>query len=136
MRDHGKHAHYAGKPFWVSLTCQDDQAGLLRSGEPLQKALFQLMATPQQAVLINCCAPHAIANALPLVSQHFQGVHLVDAHGIAAVSSTHGNQKTAKSGIVPLHDSCFDDNGCVPLIFFVCAVFRYQHENRGIRQWF
>jgi S-methylmethionine-dependent homocysteine/selenocysteine methylase len=121
----------------VSLTCQDDQAGLLRSGEPLKKALFQLMATAQQAVLINCCAPHAIAKALPLVSQHFQGVRLVDAHGIAAVSSTHGNQKTAKkSGSISLHDLCFDINGCVPLIFFVCSVFRYQHENRGIRQWF
>lgn len=57
------------KPVWLSLTLSDDQAGCLRSGEPVTEFThFVSGLAPKDrpdAVLINCCRPEQVAMALP-----------------------------------------------------------------------
>ena len=53
-------------PLWLSVTVEDRDGTLLRSGEPLS-ALAPLVA-PVQAVLANCSAPEAMDQALPLLA--------------------------------------------------------------------
>ncbi|GBF99997.1 hypothetical protein Rsub_12724 [Raphidocelis subcapitata] len=55
-----------GKPLWVSFTLEDSPAVCLRSGEPLAGAARPLLRHPHlRALLLNCCAPGAVAAALP-----------------------------------------------------------------------
>ena len=56
----------AGKPVWVALTVDDNNGRFLRSGEPLSDALPYLDAA--YAVLANCAAPEAIADAVPVLA--------------------------------------------------------------------
>lgn len=59
-----------GKPVWVSFTLQDNLRAVLRSGETLQKAVGAVVELPGvEAVLVNCCAPQAVAAALPVVQK-------------------------------------------------------------------
>jgi S-methylmethionine-dependent homocysteine/selenocysteine methylase len=54
-----------GKPVWVAWTLHEDQSGNLRSGETISLAAEFLSDLPISGILVNCCAPESIANALP-----------------------------------------------------------------------
>ncbi len=52
-----------GKPVWVSWSLQD-QAPNLRSGESIHDAFEALRGLPVGAVLVNCCPPERISQAM------------------------------------------------------------------------
>ena len=54
-----------GKPVWVGFTLHEDRSGRLRSGESVSEAVAALRDLPLDGVLANCCAPEAIAAAMP-----------------------------------------------------------------------
>ncbi len=47
-------------PVWVGLSVEDNDSGLLRSGEPLEEAITMLDELGVHAKLINCSQPEAI----------------------------------------------------------------------------
>ncbi|WP_187428211.1 Homocysteine S-methyltransferase [Roseobacter fucihabitans] len=53
-------------PVWLSLTVSDADGTCLRSGEPLAEVLD--IAAHADAVLINCSAPEAVTQALPIIA--------------------------------------------------------------------
>ena len=53
-------AKKSGLPVWVSLTPQDNDKGLLRSGESLEDAVAMLDEFGADAKLLNCSKPEAI----------------------------------------------------------------------------
>ena len=55
------------QPAYIGLTLNDDLSNTLRSGEPLEDAIDQLMKTQIKAVMINCCFPEAIDNAITVL---------------------------------------------------------------------
>lgn len=54
-------AQKSRKPVWVSLTLEDNDKGLLRSGESLVDAIAMLEEFGADAKLLNCSKPEAIA---------------------------------------------------------------------------
>lgn len=54
-------AKKSGLPVWVSLTIEDNDKSLLRSGEPLAEAIAMLDEFGADAKLLNCSKPEAIA---------------------------------------------------------------------------
>lgn len=50
----------SGLPVWVSLTIEDNNKGVLRSGEPLEDAVLMLHEFGADAILLNCSKPEAI----------------------------------------------------------------------------
>jgi len=54
-----------GKPVWVAWTLHEDRSGKLRSGEAIRLAAEFLSDLPVSGMLVNCCAPEGITNALP-----------------------------------------------------------------------
>lgn len=54
-------------PVWLSLTVSDTDGTRLRSDEPLADVLE--VAAGADAVLINCSAPEAVTQALPIIAQ-------------------------------------------------------------------
>jgi homocysteine S-methyltransferase len=59
-------ARSTNKPVWMSLTVSDTDGTRLRSGEPLADVLD--IATQADAILINCSAPEAVTQALPIIA--------------------------------------------------------------------
>lgn len=57
-------AKKSGLPVWVSLTIEDNELGLLRSGEPLADAVAMLNEFGADAKLLNCSKPEAITASL------------------------------------------------------------------------
>jgi S-methylmethionine-dependent homocysteine/selenocysteine methylase len=53
-------AKKSGLPVWVSLTIEDNNKSLLRSGEPLAEAIAMLDEVGADAKLLNCSKPEAI----------------------------------------------------------------------------
>ena len=60
-------AQAGGKPVWLSMTVDDEDGTLLRSGEPLADVLP--VAAGAAALLANCAAPEAMAAAVGVLSQ-------------------------------------------------------------------
>jgi S-methylmethionine-dependent homocysteine/selenocysteine methylase len=58
----------AGKPFFVAFTLDDEQPGVLRSGESLSEAVASLAEYGPSGVLVNCCLPERISDAMPLLA--------------------------------------------------------------------
>lgn len=54
-------------PVWLSLTVSDQDGTRLRSGEPLTDVLD--VAATADAVLINCSAPEAVTQGLPIIAK-------------------------------------------------------------------
>lgn len=54
-------------PVWLSLTVSDRDGTRLRSDEPLQDALE--IAGDADAILVNCSAPEAVTEAMPILAQ-------------------------------------------------------------------
>jgi homocysteine S-methyltransferase len=57
-------AKVAGKPVWLSVTVDDEDGSVLRSGEPVAEAARIAVAGGAEAVLANCSAPEAMAAAM------------------------------------------------------------------------
>ncbi len=66
-------ASETGKPVWVSWTLDEDRSGHLRSGESVAKAAEAIAHLPVSAFLANCCAPEAIAAAMPALASIGRG---------------------------------------------------------------
>ncbi|WP_299955797.1 homocysteine S-methyltransferase family protein [uncultured Roseobacter sp.] len=66
-RDALEGARQTDLPAWLSLTVSDTDGTRLRSGEPLTEALE--VAAAADAVLINCSAPEAVTEALPVIAK-------------------------------------------------------------------
>ncbi len=55
-------------PVWLAMSVDDNQNGLLRSGETIASAYDAVKALKPQAVLINCSIPEAVTAAWPNVT--------------------------------------------------------------------
>lgn len=60
-------AQRRSKPVWVSWTLHDHSKRQLRGDEALQAAIASLSGFTPDAILINCCTPDSINEALPLL---------------------------------------------------------------------
>ena len=56
-------------PAYIGLTLNDDLSNTLRSGERLEDAIDQLIKSNIEAIMINCCFPESIDNALPILRE-------------------------------------------------------------------
>ena len=54
-----------GKPVWLALTLDDRQPSQLRGGEKLADVIASLPEPLPDALLLNCCKPATISQALP-----------------------------------------------------------------------
>ena len=75
-------------PIWMSFTIHDDRPTALRSDELLEDACQSIIQEanklhlPLAAVGINCSAPYAISNALPILTNITEGTNIkVSAYG-------------------------------------------------------
>lgn len=79
-------AKKSGLPVWVSLTIEDNDKSLLRSGEPLAEAIAMLDEFGADAKLLNCSKPEAIAASWPkMKSGH--GLTGAYANGFTSIDS-------------------------------------------------
>ena len=60
------------KPVWMAVTVDDEDGTKLRSGEPLTELLPMISEFQVEAVLVNCSAPEAVVQAIPLLTN--QGI--------------------------------------------------------------
>ena len=60
-------ARTGSKPVWLAVTVNDSDGTRLRSGEPLVEVLPLLEEFNLEALLVNCSAPEAINQAIPLL---------------------------------------------------------------------
>ncbi len=58
----------AGRPVWLALTVDDEDGSRLRSGEPISE-IGPLLAGRAAAVLVNCSAPEAVGDAMPVLAR-------------------------------------------------------------------
>lgn len=56
-----------GKPVLVSFTLDDESSGKLRSGETLEAAIDAIMPFDPSGILVNCCPPERITEAMPIL---------------------------------------------------------------------
>lgn len=56
-----------GKPVWLALTLDDRQPSQLRGGEKLADVIASLPEPLPDALLLNCCKPATISQALPIL---------------------------------------------------------------------
>jgi S-methylmethionine-dependent homocysteine/selenocysteine methylase len=61
-------ASVANKPVWLAVTVDDEDGTKLRSGEPLTEIIPLLTEFKLAALLINCSAPEAVDQAIPLLA--------------------------------------------------------------------
>lgn len=61
-------ASIANKPVWLAVTVDDRDGTKLRSGEPLTEIIPLAAEFDLTALLINCSAPEAVDQALPLLA--------------------------------------------------------------------
>jgi len=61
-------AKESGLPCWTAFSLDDDQKGILRSGEPLGEAAERVIAAGADAVMVNCSMPETIDAALPILT--------------------------------------------------------------------
>ena len=65
-------ATVATKPVWLAVTVDDEDGTKLRSGESLTELLPMIAEFQVEAVLVNCSAPEAVVQAIPLLTN--QGI--------------------------------------------------------------
>lgn len=63
-------ARAGSKPVWLAVTVDDGDGTRLRSGEPVVDVLPLLEEFKLEALLVNCSAPEAIDQAIPLLVDH------------------------------------------------------------------
>ena len=74
-------AALSGKPVVVSFTLHDDDPGHLRSGESLEDAIAAVAEYSPSGVMVNCCLPERISDAMPLLAD--SGYNLVGGYANA-----------------------------------------------------
>ena len=79
-------AKKSGLPVWVSLTIEDNDKSVLRSGEPLAEALAMLDEFGADAKLLNCSKPEAIAASWSKMKSD-QGLTGAYANGFTSIDS-------------------------------------------------
>ena len=102
-----KGAQAAGKPVWLSVSVNDHDGSVLRSGEPIADLARIIDTYRPAAVLVNCSVPEAMAAALAEVAKfglpfgayangftHISGNFLKDAATVA--EQTHRHDLTPK----------------------------------------
>ena len=57
-------ASVTGKPVWLSISVDDDNGTLLRSGEPVVNVIPLLAQYEIAALLVNCSTPEAISQTI------------------------------------------------------------------------
>ena len=62
------------KPVIVSFTLDDDEPGQLRSGESLRSAVETLAEYPLLGILVNCCVPERVTDAIPVLAESVPGL--------------------------------------------------------------
>ncbi len=65
-------ARVVTKPVWLSVTVDDEDGSKLRSGESVTQILPMIAEFKIEALLVNCSAPEAVNQAIPLLAN--QGV--------------------------------------------------------------
>jgi homocysteine S-methyltransferase len=109
--------HQTGKhciipPLWISFTVHDDQPSKLRSDEPLdlvcQSILHEATALnlPLKALGINCSAPSAISQAVPIL------VKLVEGTDIKVCAYGNGFKTTTSEWMKTLNDNAHCNTAC------------------------
>ncbi|MEM7267674.1 MAG: homocysteine S-methyltransferase family protein [Pseudomonadota bacterium] len=58
----------AGKPIWLSMTVDDFDGGLLRSGDPVESAVSLAEELGVERLFLNCSRPEAMTEALPRIT--------------------------------------------------------------------
>jgi S-methylmethionine-dependent homocysteine/selenocysteine methylase len=66
-------ASSVGKPILVSYTLHDELPVRLRSGETLREAVDAVAEFDPAAVLVNCCLPERITDAMPVLRELVNG---------------------------------------------------------------
>ena len=97
-----KGAQAAGKPVWLSVSVNDHDGSVLRSGEPIADLARIIDTYRPAAVLVNCSVPEAMAAALAEVAKfglpfgayangftHISGNFLKDAATVAELTRRH-----------------------------------------------
>ena len=79
-------AKKSGLPVWVSLTVEDNDKSVLRSGEPLAEAVAMLDEFGADAKLLNCSKPEAIAASWSKMKSD-QGLTGAYANGFTSIDS-------------------------------------------------
>lgn len=64
----GTAAAETGKPVLIALTLHDEDVRCLRSGESIEDALSQLESIAPIGVLVNCCLPERIGDAMTILA--------------------------------------------------------------------
>lgn len=59
----------SGMPVWTAFTLDDGNGRVLRSGEPLEAGLAAAVHAGASAILVNCCRPESVMQAMPVLSQ-------------------------------------------------------------------
>ena len=65
-------ARVVKKPVWLAVTVDDEDGTKLRSGESIAELLPMIAEFQIDAVLVNCSAPEAVVQAIPLLTN--QGI--------------------------------------------------------------
>jgi S-methylmethionine-dependent homocysteine/selenocysteine methylase len=76
----------SGLPVWISVTVDDDDGSLLRSGEPLGEAVAAMIDADIDARLLNCSQPEAVSAAWPVFTAQ-PGTTGAYANGFTSVAS-------------------------------------------------
>lgn len=99
-----------GKPVWVSFTLEDDTNAVLRSGEALAEAARAVQEQASiAALLVNCCAPHTISCAMPVIAEVCSGTNTQMggyANGFRSTTSQWLSQ--AQSPAIPINPDEYD----------------------------
>ena len=95
-------AQAANRPVWLSISVDDNNGALLRSGEEIGELARVLAAQPVAAILANCSVPEAMGDAMAALKQfglpfgayangftHISGNFLKDAPTVAALTHRH-----------------------------------------------
>ncbi|MFN3607032.1 MAG: homocysteine S-methyltransferase family protein, partial [Cypionkella sp.] len=95
-------AQAANRPVWLSVSVDDRNGALLRSGEPIADLARVIAAQPVAAILANCSVPEAMGDALAGLKAfglpfgayangftHISGNFLKDAPTVAALTHRH-----------------------------------------------
>lgn len=61
-------AREAGKPVWLSMTVDDYDGSILRSGDPVESAVALGEELEVEALFLNCSRPEAVTEAVPKIA--------------------------------------------------------------------
>lgn len=97
------------RPVWVAFTLEDDRPGrepLLRSGEPVARAVQALCAAEVDAILFNCCRPEVISNALRVTRRQLasQGIRRIEIGAYANAFPPQIKSATANQGLSEIRE--------------------------------